>query len=515
MTEDTSPEEEMTRARALSRGLTVIAVAAVCAIIVSTGLTVYLSRGDATRAAASAAENVRTFIASQVGNDLESLQTALEDMREALMSPAVMAMPEAERRRLLVGRADRTKYLGALAAVDVDGEIRGSTSSELLPMINVADRDYFIAQRDHPSAKLYISRPFLSRGSNPASSVAVSLRRSRPDGSFDGIVMGIMKLSYLRDLLSATHLGPHGQVTLLRSDGVVLLRNRADGRNVDTGVDRSSSPIFQAYMKTKDDVIFDGVSPTDGTVRRYIHGTVPGFPLVISVSQDVRDIYREWNRRTLVMVAVTTASCIGILVLAVLFRRELLRRARAEAELSQLAQLDALTGIANRRQFDAYLEREWRRAGRTHTPLALLMVDVDRFKAFNDKHGHWVGDELLIAIARTMAECVTRSGDLVARYGGEEFAVILPDTDGDGADAIAERIRAKVEVTTISDPAGRPLRSTVSVGVAALVPQEKLQPADLIRAADAALYTAKRNGRNTVAREIPALHALQSVAVAR
>ncbi|OYX82200.1 MAG: hypothetical protein B7Y75_06615, partial [Azorhizobium sp. 35-67-5] len=362
-------------------------------------------------------------------------------------------------------------------------EIRGSTSSELLPMINVADRDYFIVQRDRPPKTLFISRPFISRDADKAPSVAVSLRRSRPDGSFDGIVMGIMKLSYLQELLSATHLGPNGQVALLRSDGVVLLRNRADGRNIDIGVDRSNSPIFRALMNDNSET-FDSVSPTDGQVRRYIHGMVPGMPLVVSVSQSVHDIYAEWNRRTTGMVAITTLSCLGIIALTVLFRRELLRRARAEAELCRLATVDALTGIANRRQFDLYLEREWRRAQRTQSTLGLLMVDADRFKAFNDKHGHWVGDELLIAIAGTMAGCLNRPGDLAARYGGEEFAVVLPETDADGVAEIAERIRAAVEVTVVNGPDERRLRTTVSIGAALLAPGMDDTPADLIRAAD-------------------------------
>lgn len=508
-----SQSQEVSRALALSRCLTVIGLVAVSAITISTGITLYLSHRDATHAAASTAENVRTFVTSQVGNNLEALETALQDMRDALMSPAIMNLPESERRRLLMNRADRTRYHGAMAVVDAQGEIRGSSSSEVLPAINVADRDYFTVQRDHPPATLYISRPFISRAADKAPSLAVTLRRSDPDGRFDGIVIGVMKLAYLQELLKVTHLGDGGQVLLLRSDGVVLMRNRADGRNIDTGIDRFNSPIFQTYLKSGGRS-FDALSPTDGQNRRYIHGVVPGMPLVVSVSQNIRDIYREWNRRAVSMVAVTALSCIAIITLTTLFRRELLRRAQAEAELCRLATVDALTGIANRRQFDAYLEREWRRAGRIQAPLGLLMVDVDRFKAFNDKYGHWVGDELLIAIAGSLAASVNRPGDLVARYGGEEFAVILPDTDTAGVMEIGERLRAAVEVTTAADATGRLLRGTVSIGAASLIPGARTTSADLIRAADAALYRAKESGRNTVAREPAPSHALRSVAVA-
>lgn len=510
---ETAQSQEVSRALALSRWLTVIGLAAVSAITISTGITLYLSHQDATRAAASAAENVRTFVSSQVGNNLESIEAALENLRDALMSPAIMAMPEDERRRLLMNRAERTKYHGAMAVVDAKGNIVGSTSSDLLPPIGVADRDYFTKQQDHATAEIYISRPFISRAADAAPSVAISLRRSLPDGRFDGIVMAIMKLSYLRELLDSTHLGSDGQVTLLRTDGVVLMRNRGDGRNFDIGVDRFNSPVYQNFLKDGG-ASFDAISPTDGQKRRYIHGRVADMPLVVSVSQNVRGIYREWNRRAVSMVTITALSCIAIITLTTLFRRELLRRARAEAELCRLATVDALTGIANRRQFDAYLDREWRRAVRVGAPLGLLMVDVDRFKAFNDKYGHWVGDELLIAIAGSMAATVTRPGDLVARYGGEEFAVILPDTDAAGMMEIGERIRAAVEVTTAEDTAGRLLRGTVSIGAASLVPGEHTTSADLIRAADAALYLAKKSGRNTVVREPVPDHALRSVAAA-
>ena len=126
-----------------------------------------------------------------------------------------------------------------------------------------------------------------------------------------------------------------------------------------------------------------------------------------------------------------------IIVLAAMFRR-------AQRELAAAAVTDELTGLANRRCFDQILQLEWQRAARSNTPLALLMIDLDNFKAFNDQHGHWKADEMLREFGRLLKSCVGRPGDVAARYGGEEFAVILPDTDAKSASVVAERIRISV-----------------------------------------------------------------------
>lgn len=175
----------------------------------------------------------------------------------------------------------------------------------------------------------------------------------------------------------------------------------------------------------------------------------------------------------------------------------------AEAHLRRQAAIDGLTGIANRRAFDETLERECRRAARAMEPMALLLVDVDHFKAFNDHYGHQAGDECLRAVALALAAAVQRPGDLPARYGGEEFAVILPDTELDGAAAMAERLRAAILALAIphaGNSAG-PVVS-ISVGAAALFPP-MASPAELVARADHALYDAKHHGRNRVALAAP------------
>lgn len=189
-------------------------------------------------------------------------------------------------------------------------------------------------------------------------------------------------------------------------------------------------------------------------------------------------------------------------------RRQAEERAAAlNAELAHLAHSDGLTGLANRRRFDEALDAEWRRAARDDGPISLLLIDVDRFKLFNDRYGHQGGDACLRAVAEAVRGITARPGDLSARYGGEEIAVVLPGTDAAGAAAVAERIRRAVEALALPH-AGNPRCGgvvTVSLGCATSGPEAgRLTDAGaLIAAADACLYEAKRTGRNRVTSILP------------
>ncbi|MBX3685900.1 MAG: diguanylate cyclase [Rhodocyclaceae bacterium] len=178
----------------------------------------------------------------------------------------------------------------------------------------------------------------------------------------------------------------------------------------------------------------------------------------------------------------------------------------ANNELRRLSSVDGLTGIANRRELDETLLREWRRGVRSARPLSVLLADVDYFKQFNDGYGHQVGDECLKAVARSMKGELKRPSDLLARFGGEEFLVVLPETDIEGAAAVAESLRAAVEAMAITHRhAPVPGVVTISVGVASLVPDREHCETTLIEAADQALYAAKRDGRNRVSVRLPGL----------
>ena len=165
------------------------------------------------------------------------------------------------------------------------------------------------------------------------------------------------------------------------------------------------------------------------------------------------------------------------------------------AELARASRRDALTGLPNRRAFDEELAREVARAARSGKPLAVVVLDVDRFKGVNDTYGHAAGDAVLREIAARAATAV-RAGDFVARIGGEEFAVLLQATDLAGARELAERVRSAVGAAPFPTGAG-PLAVTASLGCAVLSPEES--PEALVARADARLYDAKRGGRDRVA----------------
>jgi diguanylate cyclase (GGDEF)-like protein len=172
--------------------------------------------------------------------------------------------------------------------------------------------------------------------------------------------------------------------------------------------------------------------------------------------------------------------------------------ANAIDTLHRISTQDGLTGISNRRHFDDTMLLEWRRALRKGSPLSLLMLDIDFFKAFNDAAGHQAGDDCLRRVAQTLQDSLHRASDLVARYGGEEFAILLPECDGDAARRLAETLRTKIEALRFDHPASETGFVTISIGAATQVPERGLKAEQLVSEADAALYEAKRRGRNRV-----------------
>lgn len=185
-------------------------------------------------------------------------------------------------------------------------------------------------------------------------------------------------------------------------------------------------------------------------------------------------------------------------------QQEIKDRKRAESalveanlELQRLASLDSLTGVANRRQFNESLNKEWQRMAREKTSLSLILSDIDYFKRYNDNYGHIAGDFCLQQVAQAISRAIKRPADILARYGGEEFAVILPNTEAEGALRVAEAMRQEVLNLKIAHAQSTVNKYvTLSLGIFSLVPQHNFDPSILIDGADKALYEAKEQGRN-------------------
>jgi diguanylate cyclase (GGDEF)-like protein len=262
------------------------------------------------------------------------------------------------------------------------------------------------------------------------------------------VVSAVLRLAYFRGRFQQVDVGAHGVITFASTDGTILVRQPSLTAAGDIGLRLTNVPNFWR-MVTEKTGVFTAPYSVDSVKRMRAFRQIGGLPLIIIVGLALDDIYAEWWRRAAWSIAVTSAVCLGILMPAWGFRRKLRRRELAEQDLAELATAlsgmavtDPLTGLGNRRHFDALLQREWRRAARSKSWVSLLMIDIDHFKAFNDHYGHQQGDEVLRILAKAISGSTRWPGDSGARYGGEEFAVVLPDTDLRGAMAVADNIRA-------------------------------------------------------------------------
>jgi diguanylate cyclase (GGDEF)-like protein len=458
-----------------------VALAAAIAAIVA--FTLWQAREDARARAEREGENIVQAIEADVARNIELYDLSLQGLQDALAIVAVAQAAQEVQRLALFDRAASAKYMGSLLALNATGDIIVDSKSTTPRPINLADRDYFQVHAQRSDIGLYISRPFISRVSHSEPSIGLSRRLPDKDGVFAGIVVGAMRLSYFRDLFSRLNVGQHGLITLVRSDGTILMRQPSTDGAYDIGGSFKDTPIFQRILRERSGS-FSGRSTISGVDRLLTFTQIGELPLFVAVSQAIDDVYAEWWRRAIAIGSVTLILTATIILLAVMFRH-------AQRELAAVAVTDELTGLANRRCFEQILRLEWQRAARTNTPLALLMIDIDNFKPFNDQNGHCRADEVLHEFGRLLESCGNRAGDLAARYGGEEFAVILPNTNAKSASVVAERIQSSMLERSQSFGG-----LTVSIGVASRRPRADQDPRALVRDADAALYRAKANGRN-------------------
>jgi diguanylate cyclase (GGDEF)-like protein len=457
---------------------TVIGFSTICASV-----TLDMRRGEE-ELARQTLENLAAGIDADISRNIELFDLSLRAVASSLVMPEIKNVSKEIRHLILFDHAATAKHFGAIQVFDPQGKLTIDAASLDPVPEDRSDEEYFRVHRDHPDTGLFISRPMLHRS---AYAIVLSRRITGDDGSFLGVVAGSIRFSYFHELFGRLNLGPEDTITVLRRDRTVIMRKPFDldiiGKNL---AERASwNPA-----NLPDNTSYAGVGPIDGISRLYVRrgGTSPLFTVV---GKPLDSILSLWHREVIRIGGIMAGLVLFVLGTTLFLAREIGRRARAEDKLEELATTDALTGLRNRRKFDAEIEAEWRRATRNAMPIALLMIDADHFKSYNDTYGHQAGDQVLIGIAICISDSVRRAGDCTARYGGEEFAVLLPGCSGNDALKVAETIRIKVEQWSDG-----PTVNTVSIGVASVVPVAGMDWSEFIEAADKALYTAKASGRN-------------------
>lgn len=470
----------------------------------------YQDRQSAQIQAEAAAANLTNAIAREIERNVNLYSYVLTSLRDTEMSEVMNSVPPSLRDTVLFAHTAVPKEMGVLFITDADGTIVSESSRNEIRGQSRGWRPYFQFHRLNPDRQMLISGPYSSATTGDPV-VVFSMRLDNPDGSFRGVVAASMLLSYFDELFADIFLETGSELTLYLDNGVILARKPMEPEVI--GRDQRQNAYLLAAAKTPYSN-YDELDNVHGD-RMVTSTAISHWPLRIHLSQPHRVIFHYWQTKAYTIGITAMALTFGIIVMILMVHREGSRRARMQAalaeanvQLERIATTDPLTGIANRRVFDEMLHREEARSTRMPHDTAVLMIDIDLFKSFNDTYGHGAGDATLRSVAQAIARAVTRGGDLAARIGGEEFAVLLTDTDQEGAYAVAERVRTMVGALGIRHVGSPHAHVTVSVGVACTAGRHNsLSVGHLLDLADEALYQAKNNGRNRVEISRPAVAA--------
>jgi diguanylate cyclase (GGDEF)-like protein len=436
-------------------------------------------------------------------------------------------------------------WIRSLSIVDDDGIVRCSSLPKVVGL-NLKDRDYVIKARQRNA--FVVSNYLISEATNAPTVMAAYPVIAR--GTNVPVAIAAIDLQWMSRLLNERD-RPGLSAIMVDSKGTVLA---APAESADlVGKKLQNTPLFDAtvYCDLAYDIADGSLSlkKDNGETRAVSYATVPGTDARIIVSMDQKimledinsDIQKAYLKMVLVFILTLLGACIAAKRLIIdpidlmtataqkfgegdfskttpsgqlprefrplsdAFDHMASQLGAREQEmvatnhrLTVMASIDVVSGLANRRGFESRMDFEWMKALQTDTSLALLMIDIDHFKLFNDTYGHPEGDACLANVGETIGRIAESLGGFAARYGGEEFSLLIPSCDSASAAAVGEQVRAAIEGLGIAHDKTSAKRVTVSIGVAAAKPNDPDYVYDLIEAADAALYAAKRQSRNAV-----------------
>ena len=434
--------------------------------------------------------NIAGTLAENIHQTLDTYDRSLRGTALELLDPAVMALPPELREKVVFDKAVDVPGVSGFGVVDANGDLVMS-SQKVSGKLNVSDRAYFSVQRALPGSGLFIDGPLLLRQSS-APSMVLSRPRVDASGNFAGVVATTLRLEFFDRLLRRITLDKGSRITLLGQDMRIIARVPPDPALV--GKSLATSRAVQRFQAGEN--FFEEKSALTGDLQLYTFEPVSGYPMAVSVSSSVSNVYASWRQRTWWLGVSTLLLMAACVTLVALFLQALNARRALAKRMQQLAHYDPLTGLPNRLLLRDRATQMLEQAHRDGRAVAVMYLDLDGFKDVNDALGHAAGDALLMQVSERLCSGLRKS-DTLSREGGDEFVVLAPLGQGEGKAAAAERVAHKL-VTLAAQPYqidAHELRVTTSVGIA-MYPQDGPSFDLLSQRADAAMYQSKRSGKN-------------------
>lgn len=478
-------------------------IALVClSLIFATGWQMKQSRHERGASAKIAVSNIVRAAEQQAQDTVRQADNTLRDLVERVEHDGIDAEQQARLTRLMAQAALNIGGIQGLFIYDAQGNWVANSLSQGGQAKNNSDRAYFIYHRDNTDASIHIG-PIVQSRSTGEMVIPISRRINSADGGFAGVVLATVPVAYFQTFFERMDVDDKGVIFLALDDGQLLARRPTLAALMTTNV--AKGDIFTRYLPHSDSGTAVITSVVDGVQRIYAYQRLCGLPIVAAAGVSYQHVFAPWwsyAYRSIAMIGIIT---LALTLLGALLYRQVQHLIAAEGELNiarneleVIAWTDSLTQLANRRCFDSALKTEWGRAHRNCSSVAVILLDIDWFKQFNDHYGHLHGDECLKQIALLIDINVNRAADLAARYGGEEFVILLPETDLAGAMSVAETVRSSIANAMIEHSASPVGHVTISAGVFANHAPEKDGYAAALAEADHLLYRAKSHGRNCI-----------------